>query len=166
RNEKIARLQACLRRLTPCEIALGVHYLSGRLPQGRIGVGGALLGALARAPHAQHPQLELRDVNEALGDVARAAGAGAAARRRARLEALLARATPPEQAFLLRLLAGELRQGALEGVMQEALARAAEVPALEVRRAHMVAGDLGVVAHAALTGGTAGLARFRLRLLT
>ena len=167
RNDKIERLHEWLRRLPPHEIALGVHYLSGSLSQGRIGVGGALLAALASLEQGAgaQPPLSLSEVNEAFEEVARATGAGAAGRRRARLEALFCRATAPERAFLLRLLAGELRQGALEGVMQDAVARAAAVSALEIRRALMVAGDLGVVAHAALTEGEAGLARFRLQLL-
>ena len=91
----------------------------------------------------------------------RVTGASAGASSRA----LFARATEPEQAFLTRLLHGELRQGAQEGVMVEAVARAADVPAADVRRALMLAGELGAVAAAALTDGADGLARFGLEVL-
>ena len=96
--------------------------------------------------------------------VASASGSGAAAQRRQLLGELLSRATPLEQEFLLRLLFGELRQGALEGVMLEAVAQAAALPAAEVRRAAMLAGSLADVAHAALTQGAAGLRSFSLTL--
>lgn len=165
RNEKIELLSGCLRRLPPEEAAVGVNYLSGLLPQGRIGVGGAALRRAAEVPSTQQPTLQLRDVDDALVQIARTSGGGSNQARERQLAALFARATRVERDFLLRLLAGELRQGAQEGVMLEAVARAAAIPAGEVRRAAMVAGTIGAVAAAALTEGAAGLARFRLRLM-
>jgi DNA ligase-1 len=108
--------------------------------------------------------MTLVEVDAVLERVANASGSGSAAERRSLLGDLLSRATPPEQAFLVRLLIGELRQGALEGVMLEAVAQASALPAPEVRRAAMLAGSLTEVARAALTEGAAGLRRFSLTL--
>jgi DNA ligase 1 len=163
RHEKIDLLRRWLHRLAPSEISAGVHYLSGRLPQGRIGIGGALLRAARGAPVVS-VELSLADVDRLFDRLARTSGKGSNTARRDDLRETFARASEAERDFLVRLLAGELRQGALEGVMLEAVATAADVPVDEVRRATMVAGDLGEVAQAALTEGDAGLKRFRLRL--
>ena len=161
RLRKIERLAGLLRHLQPPEVPVAVAYLSGRLPQGTIGVGWASLRERpAAAPPP--PTLELLEVDSALRRVASATGAGSQARRRDELTRLLARATELEQRFLLDLLVGELRQGALEGVMVDAVARAADVPAARIRRALMLAGDLGAVAAAAIADGRRGLDRFRL----
>src|SRR5437762_13255586 len=124
RHEKIARLGEWLRRLSSDEIAVGVHYLSGRLPQGRIGVGGSLLRAQAPTP-AERATLTLREIDDAFTRLAATSGSGAGAARQRQLQALFERATAQERDFLGRLLTGELRQGALEGIMLEALAFAA-----------------------------------------
>ena len=108
--------------------------------------------------------LELLEADAAITRIGEAVGRGSQALRRDELDGLFRRATEDEQRFLAALLHGELRQGALEGVMVEAVARAAELPAAEVRRAAMLAGDLAPVAAAALAEGSAGLARFRLTL--
>jgi DNA ligase-1 len=162
RGAKIELLASCLRRLTPEEVVPAVTYLSGGLA--RLGVGWA---SLRDAPPAASPppSLELLDVENALARLAAAAGAGSQAARRDRLTALLAAATEPEQQFLRRLLGGELRQGALTGVMVDAVAKASGLAVADVRRAHMLAGDLAVVARAALVDGTDGLAGFRLEVL-
>ncbi|HUF36102.1 MAG TPA: ATP-dependent DNA ligase, partial [Gemmatimonadales bacterium] len=110
------------------------------------------------------PAVELREVDAILDRVAAATGKGSAGTRRRLLGELLARLTAAEQRFLAALLVGELRQGALEGLVVEAVARAVGMPAREVRRAYMLAGDLPGVARAALAGGTAGLAGFSVRL--
>src|SRR5262245_47638654 len=162
RSAKIEALATCLRRLRPDEVAVGVTYLSGALP--RTGVGWAALRDLPSAA-APPPTLELLEVDAALRRVAAASGPGSQGLRRGELHALFARANEPEQRFLRSLLHGELRQGALEGVMVEAVARAAELPAGDVRRAVMLAGDLEAVASAALADGAGGLARFRLEVL-
>ncbi|MDQ3873969.1 MAG: ATP-dependent DNA ligase [Actinomycetota bacterium] len=160
RRGKIERLSSLLRRLRPEEVALAVAYLSGRLPQGAIGVGWSSLRE--RPAPAAAATLELLEVDRALRHVAAATGPGSQARRREELARLFSRATELEQRFLVALLLGELRQGALEGVMVDAVARAAVVPAAQVRRALMLAGELGAVATAALSGGSRGLGQFRL----
>jgi DNA ligase-1 len=116
------------------------------------------------APAPGPPSLELLEVEAVLRRVGATGGRGSQALRRQALGELYASATEQEQRFLTRLLLGELRQGALEGVMQEAVAKAAGVPLAEVRRALMLAGDLGPVAAAALAGGCEALGRFRLTL--
>ncbi len=160
RLAKIARLAQCLGQASPDEVSVAVTYLSGFLPQGTIGVGWAALRELP--PPASSPTLELLEVHEAVSRIAAISGAGSQAARREALSDLFGRATELEQRFLTGLLLGELRQGALEGVMVEAVAKAAEIPPAEVRRAVMVAGDLGVVAAAALAEGRGGLRKFRL----
>jgi DNA ligase-1 len=163
RLAKVDRLTTCLARLATDEVPPAVAYLSGALPQGTIGIGWASLRDLP--PPATSASLQLLEVHTALERIRVAAGKGSQAARRRELTDLFARATDPERRFLFGLLLGELRQGALAGVMVDAVARAAGVPPSEVRRALMVAGDLGVVARAALTKGPAGLAPFRLALL-
>jgi DNA ligase 1 len=166
RLEKIALLADALRALTPDEREIGVAWLQGELPGGRIGIGwAALRAALAAAPPAPAPSLTVREADAALAEIGALRGSGSAARRSRRLAALLGRATEEERDFLVRLVTGELRQGALEGVLVEGVARAAGIPPGEVRRAAMMAGALPPVAAAALAEGAAGLARFRLRLL-
>jgi DNA ligase 1 len=160
---KIERLAAVLRRLLPEEVPVAVAYLSGDLPQGTIGVGWASLRDLP--PSAPAPSLDLLGVDAAFERIKAAAGPGSQAVRRREVADLFGRATQDERRFLFGLLSGELRQGALEGVMVEAVARAAEVPASEVRRAMMLAGGLGTVAAAAIAEGRTGLARFRLTVL-
>ncbi|HYT27282.1 MAG TPA: ATP-dependent DNA ligase, partial [Actinomycetota bacterium] len=138
RLAKVDRLAACLRQLDANEVELAVAFLSGELRQRQIGVGYAALRD-APAP-AEHPSLTLVEVDAAFERIGRQAGPGSQRERRRLLADLFGRATATEQAFLRRLLSGELRQGALEGVMVEAVARAAGVPGTEVRRALMLRG--------------------------
>ena len=163
RLAKIARLAECLGQANGDEVPVAVAYLSGFLPQGTIGVGWAALRELP--PAVASSALELLEVHETVTRIAAIAGAGSQTARREALADLFGRATELEQRFLTSLLLGELRQGALEGVMVEAVAKAAEVPAADVRRAVMVAGELGVVATAALVQGGEGLQDFRLTVL-
>jgi DNA ligase-1 len=156
-------IAACLRNAGPDEIGIAVAYLSGEIRQGRIGIGYATLSALRGTPAAQ-PTLTLHEVDATLERIGSTTGKGSAAARGELLRGLFARATAAEQDFLLRLLLGELRQGALEGVMIEAIAAAANLPVADVRRAAMCAGDPKVVAQAALGEGAAGLARFAVML--
>jgi DNA ligase 1 len=165
RLEKIARLSACLRNLSPDEIDIGVHILAGQLRQGTIGIGSAALHAAAPDPAAAEPSLTLKQVDQAIETLASTTGSGSGAERRRLLGALLSQGTPDEQHFLKRLIMGELRQGALEGIMVEAVARAADIPAPAIRRALMLAGDLAKVTTLALTEGTAGLSRLALHVL-
>jgi DNA ligase-1 len=162
RREKVERLAEALRALDPAEVAAGSQYLAGE-PGGRVlGVGWAALRE--RPPAAAEPELSVADVDAALGRLAGLSGPGSQAARRAELAALLARATESEQAFLVALMLGDLRQGALAAVVADAVARAAGVPPADVRRALMLRGDLGAVAEAALHGGAGALATFRLEV--
>jgi len=164
RLQKIDALADCLRRLAPEEIEIAAAFLCGETRQSKLGVGPALI-IQARPPTvAQSASLTLGEVDQVLERVAHTSGAGSLAVRKQLLSELFDRATHSEQEFLFRLLIGELRQGALEGVMLDAIALAARLPASEVRRAAMVAGGLTKVARAALTEGGAGLRGFSLQL--
>jgi ATP-dependent DNA ligase I len=162
RLAKVERLAACLRRLDMDEVHPAVAFLSGELRQRQIGVGWAALREVP--PPAAMPSLTVAEVDATFERIGRLAGPGSQAERRRLLAGLLGRATGDEQRFLVRLLGGELRQGALEGVMVEATARAAGIPGAEVRRALMLRGALGPVAEAALDRGVAGLREFRLQV--
>jgi len=161
RLSKVARLADCLARANADEASIAVAYLSGELPQGTIGVGWATLCDLP-LPAEPPATLEVLEVDAAMSRLQAISGRGSQAARREELARLFGRCTELEQRFLLSLLGGELRQGALEGVMADAVARAAGVPAAEVRRAAMLAGDLPTVAKAAMARGQDGLAEFRL----
>jgi DNA ligase-1 len=153
---KIRELAAFLRGLAPEEIETGAHYLSGEIQQGRIGIGYAALRAAAANAPAEAGSLSLLEVDAFLTDLAAIRGAGSTAARAAALAGLFSRATVDEQQFLLRLLTGELRQGALAGVMVDAIAAAAELPVALVRRAAMYSKSLGAVARVALVEGAGG----------
>lgn len=159
---KVELLAAALARAEPVEAPAAVAYLSGELVQRQIGVGWASLRSVPEP--AASPTLTVAEVDALFGRIGATAGAGSQAARRELLGGLFARATEPEQRFLRRLLTGELRQGALAGVMTDAVAKAAGVPLKDVRRAAMLRGDLGAVAAEALAGGAAALARFRLEV--
>ena len=164
RSAKIRELAALLTQLQHEEIGIAVHYLSGEMTQGRIGIGPAAVSRTAALPAADVPTLSIAAVDRRLTALAAISGASSATHRAAALRELFALATAPEQSFLLQLLVGELRQGALAGVMAEAIAAAAGVSAPQVRRAAMYARDLGAVAQAALRGGAAALGKFQLEL--
>ena len=157
-------IAACIRSADPDEVEIVVAYLAGETRQGRIGIGYATLAALRGGGDAGEATLTVGDVDAALARIAAMAGKGSAAARSAELAALFARATAGEQDFLVRLLVGELRQGALEGVMLEAIAAAAAVPVADVRRATMVTGSVATAARVATSEGPAGLARFSIAL--
>jgi ATP-dependent DNA ligase I len=162
RLAKVAALADALRSAEPDEIPIVVAYLSGELPQRQIGVGWAALRSVPAA--AEVPSLTVQRVDEAFSQIGAVAGKGSAAERKRLVGELFGAATAEEQYFLVRLLSGELRQGALDGVMTDAVARAAEVPGGEVRRAVMLSGSLAATAQAALGGGSAALARFGLQI--
>ncbi len=164
RRVKVRELAAFLHGLTAAEIDVGVHYLSGDIPQGKIGIGYAAVRAAASTAANDSSTLTIAAIDAKLSEIAAMRGAGSAARRAAALQELFARSTPPEQQFLLRLLAGELRQGALAGVMIDAIAAAASLPVAAVRRAAMYSSRLGAVAAAALLEGASGLDKFQLEL--
>jgi DNA ligase 1 len=164
RSEKIRHLAACLRRVEPDDVEIAVALLSGEPRQGRIGLGPATLRKAIPSSAAPASELTIAEIDAALERIARTSGAGATTERARQMSRLLARATQDEQQFLVLAVLGELRQGALEGLMVEAVARAAGLPIEETRRALMVSGDLGAVARAALTEGRQGLARMAVRL--
>jgi DNA ligase-1 len=156
RGAKVTALAGLLARLQPGEVEAVVAFLAGEPRQGRIGVGWATLVALAPEP-AGEASLTVGEVDRMLGEILVTTGSGSVGARAALLTDLLGRATAAEADFLRRLLTGGLRQGALEGVMAEAVAKAAGVPAASVRRACMLCGDLGRTAAVALAEGRPGL---------
>ena len=162
RGGKIAALADALRLASPEEAAIAVAFLSGELRQRQIGVGWAALQELP-AP-AGEPSLGLAEVDAAFARIGALGGAGSQGARRAALGELFARATAREQRFLRARLSGGVRQGALEGVMADAAAKAAEVPAAELRRAVMLHGDLGDVAATAMAGGVPALREIGLQV--
>jgi ATP-dependent DNA ligase I len=160
RLAKIAAIAAALRSAGPDEVPIVVAYLSGELPQRQIGVGWA---ALRSAPPASAaPSLTVLGVNASFSEIGAVVGPGSVAERKRLVDEVLGAATADEQFFLVRLLSGELRQGALDGVMTEAVARASEVPVGLVRRAVMLRGSLPAVAEAALERGADALSGFGL----
>ncbi|TFV88188.1 ATP-dependent DNA ligase [Blastococcus sp. CT_GayMR20] len=163
RTAKATAIADLLRRAGTDEVGPVTAWLSGETRQGRLGVGWRTLSRMAGTPAAE-PSLTVPAVDHALTELAGTAGTGSAARRESVLAALLSAATAEEQHFLVRLLTGELRQGALEGVMLDAVAAAADVPAASVRRAFMLSGRLPETAAAALTGGVAALDATRLQV--
>ncbi len=165
RNAKIAHISAALRKMQPDEIAAGVAFLSGDILQNKIGIGYAALRDARPDSAVDHSTLQILDVDRALQQIADVpAGSGSSRERLRLLRDLLARATQPEQDFLAHLIFGELRQGALEGIMLDAVARAADIPGADIRRAHMLSGSLPATATAALTGGLAALGAFGVQL--
>ncbi|HEY2771439.1 MAG TPA: ATP-dependent DNA ligase [Solirubrobacteraceae bacterium] len=159
RSRKIAILADLLRALNPGEVPIAVAFLSGVPRQGRIGIGYAAVyrNESERPEPAAEPSLTIDDIDRTIDAIEAATGSGSAAVRRQLLADLFARATAPEADFLRRLLTGELRQGALAGVMADAVARAAGVPGELARRALMLSGDLPHMAAIAMRGGEEGL---------
>ncbi len=203
KTEKVALIADLLRQARGRELELLALYLTGTLPQGRIGFGwrtiekamsglvplSAFAGpsitarsGIEESPEATEPAdlgaadaallepgggsgVSLVDVDRVFADLAADEGAGSTDRRTRALRGLLERAVPAERRFLVELLMGEVRQGALDGIVLEAIAKAAGLPPTEVRQAAMFGSSLGEVARAALEEGAAGLVRFSLRVL-
>ena len=163
RLEKVDITAGLLGRAGPVEAPIAVAFLTGAPRQGKIGVGYRGIYGAEVAPRSD-PVLALAEVDATFQRLTETRGAGSATERARLLAQLLGQATAEEQAFLRQLLVGELRQGALEGIMVDAIARAARVPARAVRRALMLCGDLAKVAAAALSDGERGLAAYRVEL--
>jgi DNA ligase-1 len=157
RTEKVEHVAALLAGATPDDAAVAAAWLSGVLLRGPVGVGPTALGAALLSPPAAASTLFARDVVRALSEVRDAGGEGSRGERERRLAGLFARATEEEREFLTGLLGGGLRQGALEGVVVEALARAFRAAPADVRRAVMLAGSVAEVARALASTGPAGL---------
>ena len=164
RKTKVAVLAEVLGRAGPEEVGPAAAFLAGQLRQGRVGVGWAQLSAVDVDP-ASSPTLTVADVDRVVTELAGLAGPGSGTARSAALREVFGRAVAAEADFLRRLLLGELRQGALESLVTDALAVAVGVPAEVVRRAVMLDGDLSRVARIARTGGEAGLCAIGLQLL-
>ncbi len=163
RSRKIAILAELLRKLDRAEFAIVAGLLSGIPRQGRIGIGYATAYALEHPP-AGEPSLTVRDLDDAISEIQGATGSGSASTRRDILDAVFLRATEREATFVKRLLTGELRQGALAGLMVDAIAAAATIPGDVVRRALMLSGDLARTAEIAVDDGEAGLRAVGLEL--
>ncbi|MER5216996.1 ATP-dependent DNA ligase [Streptomyces sp. NPDC002838] len=160
RSRKIALLAELFRDAEADDVPIVIPYLAGRLPQGRLGVGWKVLSRPV-APAAE-PSLTVREVDARLGELGKVSGAGSQAERARLVGELMGAATENEQRFLLGLITGEVRQGALDAVAVEGLAEATGAPPTDVRRAVMLAGSLQTVAEALLADGPAALDRFRL----
>ena len=165
RSVKVEALAGLLARVEPDEIEPVVGFLSGEVRQGRIGIGWATVAsidahAVGRPRRSPWPAWTPPSTR-----LATTAGPGSTERRAGLLRSLFEQATAEEGRFLGRLLTGELRQGALEGLMTDAIAKAAAVPAAAVRRALMLGGELGPTARAALLGGSAALEAVQLQVL-
>ena len=158
RLEKIAKLATLFGALSGDDVAIAVGFLTGWPRQGKIGAGWASAVQAREVPAASEATLDLGDVDEVFSSLQQATGKGSSARKKELLHGLFSRATPDEQSFLSALLTGEVRQGALEGVLLDAVAKTAGVASDKLRRAVMLAGDLGSVASAVVAGGDAALA--------
>lgn len=163
RLEKVRLLAGLLRRLHGDEITIVAAWLIGGPRQGRIGVGYSAIRE-SSAPPSPEPHLEIAAVDRIFSELASLRGAGSENRRVELLHSLFAQATAEEQQFLIGVLGGELRQGALEGIMLDALAATSGVPADRVRRAAMMAGSVVAVAEPVIQRGEAGLAGFDMQL--
>jgi DNA ligase-1 len=164
RNAKVESLAGLIRKLEPEEIGAAVGLLSGVPAQGKIGVGWTTVFSI-ETPSAHKPSLGILELDQALIQILESTGPGSSGRRTTILKELLAKATAEEGYFIKRILVGELRQGALAGLMTDAVAKAAGVPAAALRHALMLRGDLGETARIALTEGEKGLAAVGLEVL-
>jgi DNA ligase-1 len=165
RLEKIAKLAALLRQLAPDEVSIAIGFLTGWPRQGKLGVGWATISSALAHRAAAEATLELKDVDRVFDHLCAVKGKNSAAERGRIIAELFSRARADEQQFLSALMIGEVRQGALEGVLLDAIAKAASVPADRLRRAVMMAGDLGTVGAAVLgPDGEAALATYQLEL--
>ena len=162
RNTKRALLAELLAQTPPEEVEIVTAYLSGTLRQRRTGVGWR---GLAELPDpADSPTVGVTEVDSTLERIAGLAGSGSGTARRAAVAALFGRLTADEQRYLRGLITGEVRQGALDSVVLDAIAEAAGVPAAAVRRAAMFSALTGPIAVAALGGGEAALEAFGLEV--
>jgi DNA ligase-1 len=166
KSEKVSLLAERLRQVHGREAALAASYLAGTLPQGRIGVGWRVIESAQPSTSQEGSPLTLAEVDDIMTRVAADEGPGSTERRAGTLRAMFQRASDAERLFLSHLLIGEIRQGALEGVLTEAIAKAAGLPAADVRQAMMFSGSIGDVARLAMDEGASGLAGIGFRLLS
>lgn len=162
RKAKVAAIAELLATASPEELETVTSYVGGALRQRRTGLGWRSLAELP--PPASAPTLDVLEVNRSFDDIAGLAGAGSQAARAAAVADLFGRATTDEQQWLRGLVTGEVRQGALDALVQEAVAAATGVPLPAVRRAAMLAGSTVAVVRAAFAGGEEELARIGLEV--
>jgi DNA ligase-1 len=156
RSGKVAILAELLRGLDASEVPAAVGFLAGTPRQGRVGVGYATLHGI-EVPSATAPTVTIAELDRTIAEVEGTTGGGSAATRNRILGDLLGRATEEETRFVKELLTGGLRQGALGGLMVDAIAKATDVPGVLARRALMLSGDLTRMAEIAITEGEEGL---------
>ncbi len=166
RLKKRALLSDCLRASDASTIRLVVSYLSGTLPQGRIGLGPATVSSVLGSVEPGTGTTDLTDVDRVMSAIQSTSGAGSKQRREQLLGELLGGVSQEEQHFLAGLVLGELRQGALEAVLVESLADATGFDVAAIRRAVMLSADPAAVAETAFVDGLAGLAQYRLVALS
>jgi DNA ligase 1 len=164
KSEKIRLLAEALRETSAKETELAALYLSGSLPQGKIGIGWNVIRKTMTVGSSAGARLTLLDMDAVFDRLAAEQGVGSTERRVAELSRLFSRLIPDERRFLSQLLIGDIRQGALEGVLLDAIARAADLPPGDIRRAFMFAPNVGTLARIALEEGRTGLDRFSLTL--
>ncbi len=161
KKEKIGLLANFLRRLVGKEIALAGHYLSGQLPQGRLGVGWATLQEAQKDLAHPFQPLSLIKIDQFFEEVSKERGEGSFERKIKLLREIFSSTEKEEREFLIRLMLGEIRQGALEGLVLEAVGKASSLPIERLRQGLMFSGDIGEVARVAIEEGLAGLSRFQ-----
>lgn len=166
KKEKVSILASFLKPARGREIALAASYLAGRIPQGRLGVGWATLQEALKGLTERVQPLSLMEVNQTFQKISDESGPGSAEEKVRHLRELFSGGGKEEKDFLIRLILGEIRQGALEGLILEAIAGASSVPPERVRQGLMFSGDIGEVARAALEEGAAGLTDEMLRWQT
>ena len=165
RLAKVRTLADFLRTLEPDEVETAVQYLAGDTPQGRSGIGPALLQQASSSHPSPRATLQIPETDRLLAEISAVRGAGSQSRRAALLGELFERCTSAEREFIVRLLLGDLRQGALAGVMVDAIAAASGVSLKDVRRAAMFAENLGAVARVSMIESGARLDQFQLAIL-
>jgi DNA ligase-1 len=164
RLKKIARFADILGKLSPAELPSAVGFLCGELRQKRLGVGPRSLRSVMAEPAPESAAISVLELDALFQALENLSGKGVVSERERLLQALFLRLTSREREFVGRLMLGELRQGALESIVLEAVARAANVPAEAVRKAMLFAGNAPLVALCALQGGEALLASFSIEL--
>lgn len=164
RKQKTERIASLLSRLEPDEVRPAVGFLCGELRQGKLGVGYRTLQQLRKTPSTAEPNMSALELDAVFQELSQLAGKGSAKRQSALLGDTFARLTEEERDFVSRLMVGELRQGALEALVVEALGAATKIPAPALRRAMLFAGDATEVAVRALSGGEAALAELSIQL--
>ncbi|RJR32776.1 MAG: ATP-dependent DNA ligase [Desulfobacteraceae bacterium] len=164
KKAKVSILADLLRRSRGKETYLLAHYLVGSIPSGKIGIGWRTIQNAMEGLSSSGGSVEIHEVQKYLEDLSRVKGSGSAQRKTGTLRELFGRLRQDERSFLTGLLLGELRQGALEGLVLEALAIASSLPPDLIRQSFMFSGDIGLVAEAALHRGKEGLGQFGPRL--